>query len=100
MIGLSKLRDAINAKICSFDYVINNLPFKLKSKEHIIWIIENEIGYDCKKMPKKLLAETISMIKNSWHEGTNFLVVLQMFNPAVSVLKKRSVINRYTPYCL
>ena len=74
---------------------------KIKSIEHIHWLLKDQCNLDIEKIPKALIKRTIKSIKKHWCVGNNFWTnELQMFNAEISCLKKQSAIDEYTPYRL
>ena len=63
---------------------------KIKSDEHLDWLIKNELKRD--DIPKECIPAIKKHIFMYWSEELNEgFNLLQMFNPTVSVLKKRSI---------
>ncbi len=65
---------------------------KLKSDEHLDWLIKNEIKR--KDIPSECIPEIKRRILKHWHTAENpRWEILQMFNPEVSILKRRSIVR-------
>ncbi|HEY9874560.1 MAG TPA: hypothetical protein V6D12_14060 [Candidatus Obscuribacterales bacterium] len=65
---------------------------KLKSNAHLNWLLKNQIARD--DIPKECIPAVKNFILKNWDDqSNNFWQKLQMFNPAVSVLKKKSILR-------